>query len=386
MLIDFFCGRCVVSTSKNNASKLINICMKNKSTYRNPHFIDENFIIECDTRTLKKLKAACEKRRIEVHILSLNGLPYIFSKYRKRIGLFAGGILSVLLVLVSLNVVWRIEISGNDELGTREIEELLAENGFALGTFISHADLTFIENGVMQSEKRIAWLSININGTVANVEVRETRKKSESSRTPTDLVAVRDGKIERIEAYNGNCLVKVGDVVHAGDVLVSGVYQNEKGDYRVTRAEGDIFARTVREFSLEVPFENIQKVSTGRCFNEFYINFFKKSLKVFANTGNLPSTCDIIYKTANIGFSQLPKIPVGYEKITYSEYKFEPVLLDETEAMNRAFDMLEEELERISPEAELIQKDIDFEITDSGYILKCRLVCIENIATVRENN
>ena len=383
-LFDFVFGKCVVITPRKNAAKLLNICMKSETEYWSPRFDGENFSIECHAHTFDKIKTVCAKRGLEITLASRGGLPHIISEYKTRIGILVGTLLSAVLVVCSLNVVWRIELTGNENINSGEIEQLLYENGFSVGTFIPSADLTFIENSVMQSDPNIAWISINMNGTVANVEIRETRRGEIKSKVPTDLVALRDGKIERIEAYSGNCLVKVGDVVGAGDTLVSGIYQNESGDYRTTRAEGEIFARTVREISVEIPFENTQKVYTGRKFSEIYINFFKKSIKVFANTGKMPPTCDIIYKNGKLGLSLFPKIPIGYEKTEYSEYVTKPVTLSEEEAMERAFSVLEGELGKLSENIELLKKEIEFEISDSAYILKCRLVCIENIAAVKE--
>ena len=383
-IFDFVLGQCVVKTKKKNAAKLVNICMKSEAEYWKPQFFEDDFFIECHTHTYEKIKSACEKRGLEVILVYCGGLPMVISKYKNRIGIFVGALLSIALMVYSLNTVWRIELSGNERIRQAELEELLGENGLSLGSFIPSADLTFIENSVMQSEPRIAWISININGSVANIEIRETKKGESKSKFPTNLVALRDGKIERVESYNGNCLVKTGDVVRAGDILVSGIYQNENGDYRTTHAEGEIFARTVREILVEIPFENTKKIYTGRDFYEIYINFFKKSIKVFANTGNLPPSCDIIYENGKVGLPRFPKIPIGYEKVTYSEYNTESVVLDESEAMSQAFKTLGEELELLSQSAELIRKDIEFEISDRAYILRCRLVCIENIAVTRE--
>ena len=383
-IIDFFLGKCLLKTKKKNAAKLLNVCMKSEAEYWNPRFFGDDFSIECNARTFEKIKSACEKRGLEITLVACSGMPIIISRYKNRIGLLIGTLLSLVLVLYGLNTVWRIELSGNESIRQSELEALLRENGFSVGSFIPSEDLTFIENSVMQSEPRIAWISINVNGAVANVEIRETKKGVAKSKNPTNLIALRDGKIERVESYNGNCLVKAGDVVRAGDVLVSGIYQNESGDYRAVRAEGEIFARTIKEILIEIPFENTQKVYTGRKFCEIRINFFKKSIKVFANTGNLPTTCDIIYENGEVVFFTLPKIPIGYEKVTYSEYNTEPVVLDESEAMNQAFKILKEELDLLSQSAELIRKDVEFEISDRAYILKCHLICIENIAVTSE--
>ena len=120
---------------------------------------------------------------------------------------------------------------GNERLSASEVESILNEYGFGVGSVIKGTDLKLVENRVMNGSEEIAWVSVNMNGTVARVEVIESKKGEVKSSQPANLVSKRDGKIERIEAYNGNVEVKVGDVVRAGEVLVGGVYKNETGEY-----------------------------------------------------------------------------------------------------------------------------------------------------------
>lgn len=383
-IADFILGKYLLSTPKRNAAKVTELCMKHKIAYKKPRFCDGNFCIVCGKSDCAVLEKACEVRKIDVDIRALMGIPSLLSQYKRRVGLAVGAIFAVLVVVWGLNVVWHVDVTGNELVSTESIKALLSEKGLSEGSYIGGADLTALENNVMLENPEIAWISININGTVAHVEVRESRKGVEKSDRPANLVAARDGKIERIEAYNGSCAVKVGDVVRAGDLLVSGIYDDGDGKYRLTRAEGRILARTLREFSVEIPFENEQKSYVGRNFYEISIKFFKKSIKVFTNSGKMPPTCDIIYKNGKVGLKSLPKIPIGYEMTRYLQYEYKPITLDECEAAQRAFDALENELSRISEDSEIMEKNIEFEISDRAYILKCRIVCIEDIARIRE--
>ncbi len=385
-LVKFFLGEYRLSTRSKNAAKLLNLCMKKEIEYSRPLFKDGDFFVSCHKKEAEMLLSSCQKSGIEISVKSVGGFPSVLSAYRKRIGLAVGGLLAVFMVILSLNIVWRIDVKGNTLLSVGDVERILGDNGFSVGDFVRSADLTDIENSVMKNTPSIAWISINMDGTVATVEIRETRKGEEKSNEPANLVAVRDGKIERIESYNGNCAVKVGDVVKNGDILVSGIYADETGTKRVTRAEGEIYARTVRQITVEIPYETTEKVYTGREKSEIYINFFKKSIKVFANTGNLPPSCDIIYENGEVGLDSMPKIPVGINKTHYLEYEEIPVTLNETQAMEKAFSVLEAEMKLISDKLELLSKNTEFEITDSAYILKCSLVCIENIAEIIEIN
>lgn len=382
-IADFILGKYLLSTPKRNAAKVTELCMKHKIAYKKPRFCDGNFCIVCGKSDCAVLEKACEVRKIDVDIRALMGIPSLLSQYKRRVGLAVGAIFAVLVVVWGLNVVWHVDVTGNELVSTESIKALLSEKGLSEGSYIGGADLTALENNVMLENPEIAWISININGTVAHVEVRESRRGVEKSDRPANLVAARDGKIERIEAYNGSCAVKVGDVVRAGDLLVSGIYDDGDGKYRLTRAEGRILARTLREFSVEIPFENEQKSYVGRNFYEISIKFFKKSIKVFTNSGKMPPTCDIIYKNGGIGLSDIRKIPVGLEKTEYIEYEMRHVTLDETGAMEKAFSELDKRMESLAENVELLEKNVEFEISETAYVLKCSLVCIENIAVRR---
>lgn len=381
---DFFMGKALLSTPRKNSAKLVNICMRQGIAYRAPRFDEKSFFIECDLRAASMLTDVCCDRGIELITVKRGGLPVVAEKYRYRYGIIMGAIAAVFLLVLSFNTVWRIELKGNNLLSFGEVETLLAENGFFVGSYIPGADLTLIENKIMNSSQDVAWMSINIDGTVAKVEIREKKQPKPDSVKSADLVATRDGKIERIEAFDGNCVVKVGDVVKKGDLLVSGTYYGEEGAERYTVAKGNIYARTLRHFSVEVPMKFSQKSYTERKKRDIYINFFKKSIKIFSNSGKMYPSCDIICKNRVLGLFGGKSLPIGYSVTEYLEYEMTETEISENEAMEKAFSLLEEELSSLSKEIELLRKNIEFEIKDGVYVLNCELVCVENVAEVRK--
>ena len=380
---DFFFGKYIVSTDAKNAVRLLNLCMNKRIEYDSPRFADGMFCVSCHRNDYRKLSAICKTKDLKITLKRESGLPGLIASYKHRIGLFIGAFLGACILWLSLSVIWRIDVYGNETISADRIKMILNENDFSVGSLIGKSNLTSIENKIMEDNGDIAWISINVNGTIANVEVRETKAGIQKDKSVSDLVASRDGKVERIEAYDGNCLVKIGDIVRAGEVLVSGKYSDDSNDTRTTRAEGEIYARTVRSFFIEIPFKNYEKVYTGRKYSEIYINFFENHIKVFANTGNLPSSCDIIYKNERIGLPGADKIPIGTKTIEYLEYEMRSLTLDEENAMKIAFDELDKKMEALSESVELLEKNIEFEINENAYVLKCTLVCIENIATRR---
>lgn len=75
-------------------------------------------------------------------------------------------------------------------------------------------------------------MSINIKGVRAEVVVRESPKKPkiEDLTIPADVVAERDGVILEIGAKRGKKMVKNGDAVLKGEVLISGLVTHKSGD------------------------------------------------------------------------------------------------------------------------------------------------------------
>ncbi len=381
---DFFVGVVRLSTPQKNSARLVNICMRHAIPYRSPRFSDGQLVFECDIFSSKKLLEICAQRGIELLKVRRTGLPVLVSRYKNRWGLLAGIVIASLILAVSFNTVWRVEVTGNGEISRGSVEALLEENGFCVGSAIQSADLTLLENRIMNASPDIAWISVNMDGTVARIEIRERKVEGERGEGLAHLTAIRDGIIERIEAYNGSCVVKVGDVVREGQLLVSGEYVNDKGESRFTRAEGEIYARTVRNIFVSVPLKIEEKVYTGRKKSDVYINFFKKNIKIFSNSGKKYPSCDIICKNGELSLFGGDDLPVGYTLTEYLEYEMLPVELSENEAMERAFLYLERELGSLSSEIELLRKNIEFEIVDGVYVLKCELVCIENIAQTIE--
>ncbi|MBR4872429.1 MAG: sporulation protein YqfD [Clostridia bacterium] len=347
----------------------------------------ERWLSVCVSRRFSaRLFAACREAGICLEEASRGGLPAVVSRYRRRWGLMVGAILASLLLFASSRVVWDVRVSGNAALDDETVRQMLAECGLESGARLSRLDTDLIEGRLLLAHREICWVSVNLRGTTAYVELLETARGQRDEAGAVNLVASRDGRIERIEAYDGHVLVKVGDVVRAGELLVSGAYDEGLFGPRVTNARGAVYARTVHTFSVEIPLDYEEKVYTGRVGREIYVNFFSKRIKVFANTGNLGGECDIIYLDNGISLPGGIELPVRTAQTLYREYRMESGRLAGDEAMEKAFAALAQRLAQFVSEtgAELLEKSLSFCLDEDSYELSCRVVCIENVAREQE--
>ena len=377
----FFFGEMTVRSDASFAASVLNLCMELDIPYRKTRLTEKAFFLTLSLRDGEKLLHVGLERGLSLEVTGRGGLPHLGYRYRHRVGFFAGALLVAVLTVYASQVVWSVRITGNERLHEDAVAELLSSYGLEAGRYIPSLSLDEIEMKLLLENPDVAWVSIHRSGTTVNVELRETeRGVRDDGGVSANLVARADGLIERIEVLDGRTLVKVGDTVRAGQALVSGLYDNSKKGLRMTRATGAVWARTVHDFCIEVPFVYEEKVYTGEERCEKIIKFFGNEIKVFANTGNDLGTCDIIYYEKMLSLPGGREIPVGIGTVRYLAYTAQEVRHSEEEAMNEAFYRLEAELSALSERAELLGKDITFEMTDVAYILRCRVVCIENIA------
>lgn len=104
----------------------------------------------------------------------------------------------------------------------------------------------------MSALPEVSWLSVNISGCSAIIDVREgvgkTVKKDDS---PCDIVAAEDGQIQTLEVFGGTAVQEQNSAVLKGDTVISGIVENRDGGMSLRRASGYVTALTKHAFSTE---------------------------------------------------------------------------------------------------------------------------------------
>ena len=382
----FLCGYRVCSVDITDAARLLDLLKNLGIAARDMRFSESELFFSVSLFASKGLEGTCSLSGISVRLVRERGLPAILKGYKKRLGLVVGAILAALIIALSGTVIWDIRIEGNVRLEDAEVMEALRECGLTVGKVRRRLDTDSIQNRVMISSDDISWISINIIGTVAEVQIRETEvvPPPQEIYDAANIVAAKDGYIERFEDTRGNVIAEVGELVREGELLVSGLYDQKNGGLRYTSARGRVMARTETEFLIEIPLEYEKKVYTGREFTEKYLIFFEKEIKFFGKCGNLPTSCDTIDKVEYCNLFSAGSLPVGIRTVKYLEYTYERATRGGNEASELAFAELSARLSEFSLCAELLKKQTEFAITDASFTLRCRVSAIEDIARIQE--
>ena len=340
----------------------------------------------CSLLSGKRLCLAAQERGLLPLSSTEGGLPLRLRRYGKRYGLFAGALFCAALLFLSGLVVWDIRIDGERRLEEEEVLFTLAECGLQTGVFRRGLDIDTLENRVMIVSDDISWISINLIGTVAQVEIRESEIPPEEPLpyAASNLIAKKDGQIAYFENVRGNVVTEVGDVVRKGELLVSGLYDSPLWGVRTCRSEGKVIAATEEVLRSEISYRYHKKVYTGERFTEKSLIFFGKEIKFFGNCRNCPPDCDTIEREEIFTLSSGARLPLGIRTVSREPYRYEEALRSEEEARELARMMISYKMALRRENAELLSQKTSEHAGEDSFCLTVTVEWLENIAEEQE--
>lgn len=329
---------------------------------------------------LRPLAKRCE---VTLRCTKKGGLPFIISQYKMRSGLVVGAILYVVISIILSGFVWNININNTDNINEYELRDELKSLGLYEGAKISTINVNDIENKTVMDMDNIAWISINITGTLVNIEISPRVEKKESIKTePSNIIAKSDGIIKKIEASDGHAVVKQGEAVVKGQMLVNGILEYEIGGFTLKHSDAKIYAETQRELSITVP---LNEEITTKCENSSFkrrMNILWLSFPISITgtpAGNISTK--ITRENAYLFGS---KIPVEIITEKYDMYEKNKVKYSESEAEKIAKSRIAV-LEAFSlNDVESYTKKYTQKISNGNLVLTGTYTCIEDISEQQE--
>lgn len=381
----FVFGTARLFVGADDLINLLNVLLEMGESYKNIFSDGERASVDISYPAAKLARKFCAERGIEAELKLFFGLPYIVSKVLKRPGLIAGMAAAILLLSLGSRVLWDVRVEGNELISDNEIKEILAEHGVRPGAWLEKLDIGMIQTNIEMSNEDIAWISVNVIGTVAYVEVIEAVIPPESLETEGDginLVASHDGVIVGFEVIAGEPTAEIGQTVRAGELLVSGLLDSERLGWRAIESKGKVLARAEYIFEVEIPYEYTVRLAEKSEICEISIIFFSFRQKFFKKGGFSGSEYDKIYSDIYIYSSGGATIPIGLEVVRTPIFTETAAARTQSEAVDLAYFELNRQILADLPEAEILSKSFSGEENADGtaYRLVCRVTCIEDIA------
>lgn len=332
-------------------------------------------------RHVKAVVGLAEAENIPITRSAVLGLPSFLLAYARRPGILLGVLLFAVILVLSGRRVWRVEVEGNEGIPDKVIEENLNELGFGVGCSFHGVDLNALAEQYRISYDSISYMSIYMNGTVARVKVRETKKGEgeEEKNVPTLIVASRDAAVYRIEVSHGTPVVKVGQTVKKGDVLVSGLVSGAHEDTLLS-AEGSVWGVVEKVISVDIPYKQTQKMVIDREKSKISLIFFGKTINIFTNTGKIGQSYGTIEENRICYLPGGVSLPLGLSVTERVYYDAEEKKVSETEALRLAHAEMKTRMSALIGQGELLGKEMTVRAEKDKLILECRVRYTENIA------
>ncbi len=337
-------------------------------------------------RDYKLLDKFSKKRGFRIYVIKKNGCEVWTNRILKRKVLAARAFFSLIILLYLSGIVFRIDIVGNDIIYADDILTELENVGFMIGTRHQSVDLRAVENHLMIHISELAWIGIEIKGVYAKIKIVEKVPSPDKidKNLPANVVALKNGVIESVIARSGDAVVKKGDIVAAGDLLISGVLIRENMKYPIfTHAFGEVYARTYYELEEIHPLHEIVQRKTGNKQRKTIIIIGTKEYQIgekvkFNKYNTEKKSYEIINWRNREIFVEV--IHIEYYEVIEVSRRLE--LRDIEESLHKV--LLEVLQSRVSNYSEILDTKIEFKLIKNYMKAELWAEVIENIGTKKQ--
>ncbi|MCX7903786.1 MAG: sporulation protein YqfD [Caloramator sp.] len=335
-----------------NPEKFINLAVINGLTLWNIERLSiTNMRFNMNEKDFKRLRHIAKKTNCRAKIIRKNGVIFLFRRLYRRMFFIVGIVLFVLLIYFFSNIIWNIEIYGNKIVSEELIIKSLNKAGLKVGTYKKKVNLRDVENSLLKDIKELSMVTISLDGTKAKVEIVERTMPPTimDFEKPTNIVAAKDGILTKVIALKGQKLVKEGDFVKKGQILISGVIKDSQNiPIDTTRALGEVYAKTWYESIKEVPLKYRYFERTGKYEKFVYLILpNNKIVNLRSNINKFQFYDKIIEK------EQLKLLGIKSPVIKATEYYYEKIEkikdLSYSEAIEIATKLADEQLMKMLP-------------------------------------
>ena len=378
-IIRWFCGYVCFRAKGGFYERFLNLCAANGITVWGVKYKNGTLHAKMSRKDYKNVLPIARRAKTRLKIVSKRGLYSRAAKYRGRYGLAVGFLAFILILRLLSSVIWNININGNKTVSDKTILAQLNDIGIFEGVFASSIDAENARQQLLISCPELSWCAINIDGCIANVDVKETAEKKLEAKTdyPANIIAKRGGTIMSIRAYYGAPSVSVGEAVAKGDILVSGTMENKYGGIMYCEARAEVIAQTVHKLSVTVPFNQQRKVDIAKPQTRKILTLFGAQIPLFFGKVDEPYT---VKRTHTVPEINGKRLPFAVDSATFTRQKVEKYTIDSAKAEKIAKAQMENKSKKEL--GSILKKQLNEIITKSndGITLTAEFLCEENIA------
>lgn len=315
------------------------------------------------------LRSIVRESGVKLQIIQKRGLPLFFKKHRYRSVLMAGIFFIIAFYIIMNRFIWFIDVEGTGMVSHEEIINVIGNYGVKIGAYSPAIDEIYAgRNAINAFNGRLLWVSVNIKGSRAVIEVRDyvDEHKDTTFGNPCNIVADFDGTLLSIETFNGDKEMLPGSAVKKGDLLISGVIQNRDMSASYLEARGKItahhninFNRSYKQKRMCTRYTNVKEYTYPKIIG----------IEIPLTSDNKNSLCSYeeFIKLQNT------KLPFGaVYRTNADEYKYE-----DTYTVIHAVDAYINDFYSTFANTNILEYSMSVDASSEGYSISADMSCID---------
>ena len=277
MVISFIRGYYTVVVEGLDTESFLNYLIRNKIYVYNVNRIEKSKIqFNIDRDNFKKLKKIYRSNKFSIKVKKQTGIPFIAKRIYTYRGMVICAIISLVILMSTSQFVTDVYIAAPEGIDKTALKKELYIQGVRPGVYKKSIDRKIVRDSVMSKFNQISYISINVKGTniFVNITKKDESQNSEENSNYCNIIAAKDGIIEKVVPRSGEAIVEEGDIVKKGDVLVNGAN---------TTALPEIWATTFYEAKKTSNYIDIKNQRTDNSKKIYTISFYDKKFKILRN-------------------------------------------------------------------------------------------------------
>lgn len=364
--------------------RFINLCSRNGINIWDTNPTSEGLQSRISVYDYKHIRRYAAKSKCRLKINRKKGMPFFVKKYKGRAGLAIGGVLFVLIIFFLSSFIWSVNIIGAENLSQQQIIKTLEKNGLNIGTYKGTMNIQQIQRDMIIDIPEIGWMSINVQDSCANVEIKEKAlvPQMNDNTTPCNIKAKCDGVITDFAVTGGSAEILRGSAVTEGQLLVNSVVEDKMGGVQFTHADAKVYADVEQTKSFSMNMENYLLMPTGNKTKRYTLSLF---------TFEVPLT----FADSDYGYSlKQPKsfmvksdrntLPLGVNEETELEYSYQEIALSKEQVRSALLKKMALYEAFCKSKSTVVERGFSGGVSQGRYTINVHYVFNEDIAVSQE--
>ncbi len=384
----YISGFLVLAIRGEHPERMINLALMRGVALWDVVWVNQQtLLVKVTARSFKPLRHIARRTRCSMQIRAKRGLPFIMHRLRHRRMLVVGAVTFFMILFFLSSLVWSVEITGTKQLSEAQVRRVAADAGIYPGSLRWLVNRKDAADYLMRKLPGIAFAEVDFQGTRASIDIYE-KVLPEPALGPSHIVAAKDGVISSLLVLAGTPQVKEGDVVHAGQLLISGIIapsspppggagtastsghpQLPQSSPLYVQARGVVRARVWYRGYAEAPTEELVERKTGSVTTIVSIRMANKEI-IIKGPPSIPYPLYSLTES-KVSLPQWRNINLPVEFVTIRAEEIQRFLLRRSydEALQLAVERAQESLAgQIPPQAAVTRRSVRVVVADGDRV------------------